>query len=80
MFSSTNSDMSFEEETYSVGTKNKVPITSGQIPKISTRYGKVDFFFCYYYPTAYGKIKIDLDHFGSCININCAFVYSILYR
>lgn len=46
-------DMSFEEETYSVGTKNKVPIKSGQIPIISTRYGKVDFYFCYYYPTTY---------------------------
>lgn len=55
--------MSFEEETYTVGTKDDVPTTSGHIPKILARsYGKVYFYFCYYYPTTYGKIKIALDN------------------
>lgn len=71
--------MSFEEEIYFVGIKNKVLIIFGQILKIFIRYGKVDFYFCYYYLMIYGKIKIDLDYFGSCDNINCVFVYLIWY-
>ncbi|XP_061168908.1 uncharacterized protein LOC133178176 [Saccostrea echinata] len=58
-------DMSFEEETYSVGTKSKAPTSSGHTPKISTNYYKKTYFYiCYYYPTQYdcgNKIHLSKD-------------------
>lgn len=76
--------MSFEEETYTVGTKDNVPTTSGHIPKILARsYGKVYFYFCYYYPTTYGKIKIALDQnlnsLKFCVNTDCSMLLHNYY-
>lgn len=49
--------MSFQEERFSVGSDSIVPTTVGHIPDISVKsYGKVDFKYCYYYPTKYGMI------------------------